>query len=66
MIARALYANPTILFMDEATSALDPEMEIKVSATLSEMNITRISIAHRKETIDTADRVIDLLDIKRE
>ena len=60
LIARALYANPSILFMDEATSALDPDMEKKVVATLSEMNITRISVAHRQETIATADREIKL------
>jgi ATP-binding cassette subfamily B protein RaxB len=60
LIARALYANPSILFMDEATSALDPEMERKVVSTLSDMNITRISVAHRQETIATADREIKL------
>lgn len=60
LIARALYANPSILLMDEATSALDPIMEKKVVATLSELNITRISVAHRQETIATADRVIPL------
>ena len=60
LIARALYSNPTILFMDEATSALDPAMEIKVSKTLRDMNITRISVAHRKETIATADREFKL------
>ena len=60
LIARALYANPSILFMDEATSALDPDMEKKVVATLSDMNITRISVAHRQETIATADREISL------
>ncbi|MFC3120571.1 peptidase domain-containing ABC transporter [Agaribacter flavus] len=60
LIARALYANPSILFMDEATSALDHAMEKKVVATLNEMNITRISVAHRKETIATADREIAL------
>ena len=60
LIARALYANPSILFMDEATSALDPATEKKVVATLSNMNITRISVAHRQETIATADREIKL------
>lgn len=61
LIARALYAKPAILFMDEATSALDNEMEKKVVATLSEMKITRISVAHRQETIATADRQISLV-----
>lgn len=60
LIARALYAMPKILFMDEATSALDPVMEKKVNETLSSLDITRISIAHRKETIEIADREIKL------
>ncbi len=60
LIARALYARPSILFMDEATSALDPELEKKIVKTLSELNITRISVAHREETINTADREIRL------
>jgi ATP-binding cassette subfamily B protein RaxB len=60
LIARALYANPSILFMDEATSALDSVTEKKVVATLNDMNITRISVAHRQETIATADREIKL------
>lgn len=60
LIARALYAKPAILFMDEATSALDPDMEKNVVNTLSELNITRVSVAHRQETIATADREIKL------
>lgn len=60
LIARAFYARPSILFMDEATSALDPDMEKRVVATLRELNITRISVAHRQETISTADREIKL------
>ena len=44
--------------LDEATSHLDRENETMVQQTLSQLGITRIIIAHRKETIEAADRVI--------
>ncbi|OKO99481.1 peptidase domain-containing ABC transporter [Xenorhabdus eapokensis] len=60
LIARALYRKPLIIFMDEATSHLDVECEEKVNQSISQLNITRIIIAHRPSTISSADRVIDL------
>ena len=59
-LARALYVNPKILFLDEASSHLDSKTERLINATIKEMPITRVIIAHRQETIDLADRVIDL------
>lgn len=59
-IARAIYKKPGILFMDEATSALDEESEKAVNSAISELNITRVIIAHRKSTIESADRIIKL------
>ena len=59
-IARALYRRPRILFMDEATSALDKESESYVNQAISQLPITRIIIAHRESTIESADRVISL------
>ncbi len=59
-LARALYVNPKILFLDEASSHLDSNTEKLINATIKEMPITRVIIAHRQETIDLADRVIDL------
>ena len=59
-IARALYRRPDILFMDEATSALDAECEKDVSLAMKKLNITRIIIAHRETTLQTADRIITL------
>ncbi|WP_428982033.1 ATP-binding cassette domain-containing protein [Mannheimia indoligenes] len=50
-IARALYKKPKILLMDEATSHLDEENEKFVNQAISQMNITRIIIAHRQSTI---------------
>jgi len=60
LLARALYRRPKILFMDEGTSSLDTEKELEVNANLRELSITRIIIAHRKDTIDAADRVMEL------
>ncbi|ELH8609752.1 TPA: peptidase domain-containing ABC transporter [Enterobacter kobei] len=57
-IARALYRRPGILFMDEATSALDTESEIAVNQAIKRLNITRVIIAHRETTLQSADRII--------
>jgi ATP-binding cassette subfamily B protein RaxB len=60
MIARALYLQPSLLVMDEATSHLDGDRERTISKRVSEIGITRILIAHRRETIDTADQCVRL------
>lgn len=60
LIARALYRRPSVLLLDEATSHLDVENERRVSSAIRAMRCTRIIIAHRPETIRSADRVIDL------
>ena len=60
LLARALYKNPRILFLDEATSHLDQENEQQVNNALKRLGITRVTIAHREETIRSVDRVIDL------
>ena len=60
MLARALYMEPKILFLDEATSHLDVALEQVVNASIRELKITRVVIAHRPETIKAADRVLVL------
>lgn len=60
LIARALYRQPSILFLDEATSHLDLDNEAKINQAISSLKITRIFIAHRPSTIDSADRKIHL------
>jgi ATP-binding cassette subfamily B protein RaxB len=60
LIARALYRRPSILFLDEATSHLDVQRENAVSEAIRATNTTRIIVAHRPETIRSADRVITL------
>jgi ATP-binding cassette subfamily B protein RaxB len=64
LLARALYKKPTILFLDEATSHLDVLCEQKVNLAVKSLNITRIIIAHRPETIASTDRVLVLADGK--
>lgn len=60
VLARALYQNPKILFLDEATSHLDIANEKAVNAYLKNLPLTKIMAAHRKETVESADRVFDL------
>lgn len=60
LIARALYKEPKILIMDEATAHLDKMTEKVINQNLSNLNIIRIIVAHRQETIDLCDRTLDL------
>ena len=62
LLARALYRRPRILFLDEGTSHLDPALEAEVNAAISELQITRIIIAHRPQTIEAAQRTVLLRD----
>ncbi|MBP1205694.1 ATP-binding cassette subfamily B protein RaxB [Duganella sp. 1411] len=58
LLARALYYRPKILFLDEATSQLDIANEKKISKVVKKLSLTRVIVAHRSETIASADRVI--------
>ena len=62
MLARALYRQPKILFMDEGTAHLDVTTERKVSQSIAGLGITRVIVAHRPETIRSADRAVKILD----
>ena len=64
LLARALYKRPKILFLDEATSALDVEREREVNQAIKQLDLTRIIVAHRPETIASASRVIVMHDGK--
>jgi NHLM bacteriocin system ABC transporter ATP-binding protein len=57
LIARALALRPRILLFDEATSALDNRTQAIVSASLEQLKVTRIVVAHRLSTIRRADRI---------
>ncbi len=60
LLARALYKQPRILFLDEATSHLDVALEQAVNHAVKQLEMTRIIIAHRPETIRSADRIFVL------
>lgn len=62
LLARALYKRPMILALDEATSHLDVENERRVNLALKKLNLTRIMVAHRPETINAAERVVSLAE----
>lgn len=64
LLARALYKGPKILALDEATSHLDVRNERKVSEALKDMHVTRVMVAHRQETIQSAERIVLLKDGK--
>nr|WP_241022384.1 peptidase domain-containing ABC transporter [Burkholderia sp. Se-20373] len=58
LLARALYKRPKFLLLDEATSHLDVSNERAVSKAIQSLNITRLIIAHRPETVLSADRIM--------
>ena len=58
LLARALYREPRLLFLDEATSHLDVANEHIVNEAVKGLALTRVIVAHRPETIASADRVL--------
>lgn len=64
LIARALYKNPSFLFLDEATNALDAINEYKIVQALNHAfeKRTVVVVAHRLSTIMNADQIVVLKD----
>ena len=64
--ARVLASDPEILILDEATASIDTETEQLIQEALEHLmqGRTSILIAHRLQTIETADRVLVLKDGK--
>jgi ATP-binding cassette subfamily B protein RaxB len=60
VMARALYRGPRILLLDEATSHLDDENERIINSAVRSLPIARVIIAHRRSTIDMADRILPI------
>jgi ATP-binding cassette, subfamily B, bacterial len=61
-LARALITDPRLLLLDDATSAIDPRLEAEIHAALHEImrGRTTLIIAHRRSTLNLADRIIVL------
>lgn len=59
-VARAMLKDAKIVIMDEATASVDPENEQKLTQALTELvkGKTAIVIAHRLNTIQTADQIL--------
>lgn len=58
ILARALYRTPKLLVLDEATSHLDVACERAINHAIRHSGATRILIAHRQETIASAEQVL--------
>ena len=63
-LARALLTDPRILVLDDATSAVDPRVEAEIHETLRRVmrGRTTVLIAHRRSTLQLADRIAVLDD----
>ncbi|HHV09720.1 MAG TPA: ABC transporter ATP-binding protein [Clostridiales bacterium] len=61
-IARALAKKAPILILDDSTSALDMETEHTIQKVLTELDATKIIIAHRISAVRNADEIIILED----
>jgi ATP-binding cassette, subfamily B, bacterial CvaB/MchF/RaxB len=60
VLARALYRGPRILLLDEATSHLDEDNERAINEAIRRLPISRLIVAHRRSTLDMADRVVPI------
>ena len=61
-IARALAKKTPVLVLDDSTSALDMETEHTIQKALSQVNASKIIIAHRISAVRNADEIIILED----
>ena len=60
VLARALYRGPRLLLLDEATSHLDEDNERTINGAIRSLPIARIIVAHRRSTIEMADRIVPI------
>lgn len=62
LIARAVYKDPTFIFLDEATNALDAKNEKVIVENLNRFykGRTVVVVAHRLSTVKNADQIVVL------
>lgn len=58
LLARALYQDPSVLFLDEGTANLDIETEAAIVQIIRDLPITRIIVAHRPAFLEASDKII--------
>ena len=65
-IARALLKNPKVLILDDSTSAVDTATDAKIRQSFAKKipGVTKIIIAQRVSSIESADRIIVIDDGK--
>ena len=65
-IARAILKDAPIIILDEATASIDPENEHLIQQAISELTRgkTIITIAHRLATIQNADQILVVEDVR--
>jgi len=63
-LARVFARNPSILLLDEATARIDSMTEVLVQDALEKLMAgrTTLVVAHRLSTIESADRILVLVD----
>lgn len=63
MLARALYGKPSVIFFDEGTAHLDTGLESQVHRNLVSLNLTRVIITHRPQTLEALGaRICEMRD----
>ncbi len=60
LLARALYNDPSVLFLDEGTANLDTKTEEIIVGIIANMPITRIIVAHRPAFIEVSNTVLKI------
>ncbi|WP_034389177.1 peptidase domain-containing ABC transporter [Hellea balneolensis] len=60
LLARALYHEPSVLFLDEGTANLDAKTEEIIVDIIAKMPITRLIVAHRPAFIQRSNQVLHI------
>jgi ATP-binding cassette, subfamily B, bacterial CvaB/MchF/RaxB len=58
VLARAIYSNPTVLFLDESTSNLDLESEKMACFSVAKLSSTKLISTHRTEALKSCNRIV--------